>query len=62
MAKYHALALDKGLDILEFLSARIASQSQQEIAKGINRSANEIYRMLICLDMEYTADWESLSK
>ena len=50
MAKYHAPALDKGLDILEFLSANTAAQSQVEIANGINRNSNEIYRMLVCLE------------
>lgn len=48
--KYHAPALDKGLDILEFLSAQSTPQSQTEIATGIDRSSNEIYRMLMALE------------
>lgn len=50
MANYYAPALDKGLDILEFLSAQSTPQSQVEIGTGINRKPNEIYRMLICLE------------
>jgi DNA-binding IclR family transcriptional regulator len=49
MSKYHAPALDKGLDIMEFLSWNAVPQSQSEIATGLARSPNEIYRMLICL-------------
>jgi DNA-binding IclR family transcriptional regulator len=48
--KYQAPALDKGLDILEFLSAQSTPQSQTEIALGIDRSSNEIYRMLMSLE------------
>ena len=50
MTKYYAPALDKGLDILEFLSAQSIPQSQQEIALGIERTPNEIYRMLVSLE------------
>ncbi len=50
MSKYHAPALDKGLDILEFLSKQTVAQSQAEIASALERSPNEIYRMLVCLD------------
>lgn len=44
--KYRAPALDKGLDILEFLAASPAGLSQAEISKGLGRATNEIYRML----------------
>ena len=44
--RYRAPALDKGLDILELLSATEAGLSQAEIAKALDRSPNEIYRML----------------
>lgn len=47
---YHAPALEKGLDILEYLSQEGSSLSQTEIADGIDRSTNEIYRMLVCLE------------
>jgi DNA-binding IclR family transcriptional regulator len=44
--KYRAPALDKGLDILELLAANEDGLSQAEIAKALDRSPNEIYRML----------------
>lgn len=45
-ARYRAPALDKGLDILELLAASAGGLTQAEIAKGLGRGANEIYRML----------------
>ncbi|MEO6014000.1 MAG: IclR family transcriptional regulator [Devosia sp.] len=44
--KYRAPALDKGLDILELLAGTAEGLSQAEIAKALNRTPNEIYRML----------------
>jgi DNA-binding IclR family transcriptional regulator len=44
--KYRAPALDKGLDILELLAATPEGLSQAEIAKLLDRTPNEIYRML----------------
>ena len=44
--KYRAPALDKGLDILELLASSEDGMSQAEIAKALNRTPNEIYRML----------------
>lgn len=49
-AKYNAPALDKGLDILEFLSSEGIPLTQAEIAHGINKTPSEIYRMLVCLE------------
>ncbi|MDC1047595.1 IclR family transcriptional regulator C-terminal domain-containing protein [Alphaproteobacteria bacterium] len=46
---YSAPALEKGLDIIELLSSSILGYSQAEIAKELNRSVNEIYRMLAIL-------------
>jgi DNA-binding IclR family transcriptional regulator len=46
---YSAPALEKGLDIIELLSSSILGYSQAEIAKQLNRSVNEIYRMLTIL-------------
>ena len=43
---YSAPALEKGLDIIELLSKSPLGFSQAEIAKELNRSVNEIYRML----------------
>ncbi len=44
--KYRAPALDKGLDILELLAATDEGLSQAELAKSLERSPAEIYRML----------------
>jgi DNA-binding IclR family transcriptional regulator len=44
--RYRAPALDKGLDILELLASVDGGLSQAEIAKALDRSPNEIYRML----------------
>jgi DNA-binding IclR family transcriptional regulator len=48
--KYKAPALEKGLDILEFLAVQSTAQSQAEIAQGLDKSPNEIYRMLAALE------------
>ena len=47
---YSAPALEKGLDILEFLAGERFSNSQVDIAKALGRSQGEIYRMLACLE------------
>jgi len=44
--RYRAPALDKGLDILELLAATEEGLTQAEIAKALERTPNEIYRML----------------
>ena len=44
--KYRAPALDKGLDILELLATSPEGMTKAEIAKGVERSPNETYRML----------------
>ncbi|SFC15181.1 DNA-binding transcriptional regulator, IclR family [Parapedobacter composti] len=49
--KYKAPALEKGLDILEFLAKQSTPQSQTEIAAGVNKTPNEIYRMLVNLEL-----------
>jgi DNA-binding IclR family transcriptional regulator len=49
-SKYQAPALDKGLDILEYLSSQSVPLSQSEIAIGIDKTPNEIYRMLMSLE------------
>ncbi|MDO6612307.1 IclR family transcriptional regulator [Shewanella sp. 1_MG-2023] len=48
--KYAVPALDKALDVLEYLTEQSVPKSQAEIAKGLKRSANEIYRILIGLE------------
>lgn len=44
--RYRAPALDKGLDILELLAGVDGGLTQAEIAKKLDRSPNEFYRML----------------
>ncbi|BFM13277.1 IclR family transcriptional regulator [Simiduia litorea] len=50
IAKYAVPALDKGLDILEFLAGDRLPRSQADIAAGIGKTPNEIYRVLIGLE------------
>jgi DNA-binding IclR family transcriptional regulator len=45
-SRYRAPALDKGLDILELLAATEEGMTQGEIARALNRTPNEIFRML----------------
>lgn len=47
--KYSAPALEKGLDILELLSGEEAGLGQTEIARRLDRSVSEIFRMLVVL-------------
>ncbi|WP_282166662.1 IclR family transcriptional regulator [Shewanella japonica] len=48
--KYSVPALDKGFDILEFLAEQQTPLLQSEIAKGIGRKPNDIYRVLVNLE------------
>jgi len=48
--KYAVPALDKGLDILEYLVTQELPKSQTEIAQGLGRNPNDIYRVLIGLE------------
>ncbi|RZF59851.1 IclR family transcriptional regulator [Sphingobacterium corticibacterium] len=48
--KYKAPALEKGLAIIEYLALQPSAQSQSEIAIGLEKSPNEIYRMLASLE------------
>lgn len=47
--KYRAPALEKGLDIIELLASHGEGLSQGEVAKSLERSPSEIYRMLSTL-------------
>jgi DNA-binding IclR family transcriptional regulator len=47
--RYRAPALEKGLDILELLADRPEGLAQSEIARALERSVGEIFRMLACL-------------
>ncbi|MFK8083134.1 MAG: IclR family transcriptional regulator [Granulosicoccus sp.] len=54
--KYSAPALSKGLDILEFLSNEPEAQKKADIARALDRSISEIFRMLaVLVDREYVA-------
>ncbi len=44
--RYSAPALEKGLDVLEILAAQPHSLSLQEIANRLQRTSNELFRML----------------
>src|ERR1017187_6650898 len=48
--RYRAPALDKGLEILEYLAGQRMPLTQLEMADGLGRSSGEIYRMLLCLE------------
>jgi len=48
--KYATPALDKGLDILEFLAHDPAGATKSELARELNRTVSEIFRMLLCLE------------
>ena len=47
--KYSAPALEKGLDIIELLSREEFGLSQVEIARNLDRSVSEIFRMIVVL-------------
>lgn len=48
--KYAVPALDKALDVLEYIVDQESPKSQTEIALALARSPNEIYRILINLE------------
>ncbi|MGQ7846122.1 IclR family transcriptional regulator [Granulosicoccus sp. 3-233] len=48
--KYTAPALSKGLDILEFLASEPEAQKKADIARALQRSISEIFRMLVVLE------------
>jgi DNA-binding IclR family transcriptional regulator len=50
LQKYSAPALEKGLEIIEYLSEQQDPKSLQQIAAGVERSKNEIFRMVIVLE------------
>lgn len=47
---YRTPALEKGLDILEILASTSAGLTVNEIARRLNRTVSEIFRMLHCLE------------
>ena len=48
--RYRAPALEKGLEILEFLAPRTGGMTLSEISEGVARSKSEIFRMLQVLE------------
>ncbi|MDU0354884.1 IclR family transcriptional regulator [Paraglaciecola aquimarina] len=48
--KYAVPALDKALDVLEYLVSQEIAKSQTEIAQALGRGPNEIYRVLVNLE------------
>lgn len=46
---YATPALEKGLDILELLASQRNGLTKSEIARALQRTVSEIFRMLICL-------------
>lgn len=50
MRKYYVPALEKGLDVLETLAASSTPLSLTALAVRLDRSANELFRMLACLE------------
>ena len=48
--RYHAPALEKGLDILELLADSRLPLSQAELSQQLGRSQGEFFRMLTCLE------------
>lgn len=49
-AKYSVPAVEKALDVLEYLSDQAVPIPQAQIARALNRNAGEIFRMLTCLE------------
>ena len=56
---YSAPALEKGLDILELLSNSAEGLTQGEIAGKLNKSINEIYRMITTLRNREYVDFDN---
>lgn len=52
--EYRAPALEKGLEILELLATQSEPLSKKQIAEKLNRSINEIFRMLsVLMERQY---------
>jgi DNA-binding IclR family transcriptional regulator len=47
---YQAPALEKGLEVLEYLSEQTEPHAVSELARALGKSRNEIYRMVIVLE------------
>lgn len=49
-SSYTTPALEKGLDVLELLAHEPAGLTKSAIARKLNRTVSEIFRMLVCLE------------
>ncbi|HEY0308100.1 MAG TPA: IclR family transcriptional regulator [Acidobacteriaceae bacterium] len=47
---YATPALEKGLDILELLGRKSEGLTKSQLARQLNRTVSEIFRMLVCLE------------
>lgn len=47
---YSAPALEKGLDVIELLAGMPGGLTQSQIAQSLNRSLQEVYRMVVSLE------------
>jgi DNA-binding IclR family transcriptional regulator len=47
---YATPALDKGLDIIELLAHQSGGLTKSQLARELNRTVSEIFRMLLCLE------------
>jgi len=47
---YATPALEKGLDVLELLAHEPAGLTKSQVARRLNRTVSEIFRMLLCLE------------
>src|SRR5271155_5285940 len=55
---YLAPALEKGLDVLELLAGVPEGLTQSQIAQRLNRSLQEVYRMVVSLERRgYITRW-----
>lgn len=48
--QYATPALEKGLDVLELLARQPAGLTKSQIARELDRTVSEIFRMLVCLE------------
>ena len=47
---YPTPALEKGLDILELFTQEPGGLTKSDVARRLNRTVSEIFRMLLCLE------------
>jgi len=49
-SNYSTPALEKGLDVIELLAHHPAGLTKSQMARDLNRTVSEIFRMLVCLE------------